>query len=109
MVTLLGERIPSRIGASILTTLGLRELIATTPEEYVALAIHHARGEIRAGERLTIESILGTTFTGRVVGETPFGPHAAVVPEVEGSAFITGRHEFLIDPDDPLREGFILR
>ena len=73
------------------------------------LAIHHARGEIRAGERLTIESILGTTFTGRVVGETPFGPHAAVVPEVEGSAFITGRHEFLIDPDDPLREGFILR
>jgi len=73
------------------------------------LAIHHARGEIRTGERLTIESILGTTFTGRVVGETPFGPHAAVVPEVEGSAFITGRHEFLIDPDDPLREGFILR
>ena len=73
------------------------------------LAIHHARGEIRTGERITIESILGTTFAGRVAGETTFGPHAAVIPEVEGSAFITGRHEFLIDPDDPLREGFILR
>jgi proline racemase len=73
------------------------------------LAIHHARGEIRIDERITIESILGTTFTGRVVRETTFGPRAAVVPEVEGSAFITGRHEFLIDPDDPLRDGFMLR
>ena len=73
------------------------------------LAIHHARGEIRTGEPITVESILGTTFTGRVAGETTFGPHAAVVPEVEGSAFITGRHEFLIDPDDPLRDGFMLR
>jgi proline racemase len=33
----------------------------------------------------------------------------AVIPEVSGTAHITGRHEFLIDPDDPLREGFILR
>jgi len=73
------------------------------------LALHHARGELRAGERITIESILGTTFAGRVLRETTFGPHAAVVPEVEGSAFITGRHEFLIDPNDPLREGFLLR
>ena len=73
------------------------------------LAIHHARGEIRTGERITIESILGTTFTGRVVRTTTFGPHAAVVPEVEGSAYLTGRHEFLLDPRDPLKDGFILR
>jgi trans-L-3-hydroxyproline dehydratase len=73
------------------------------------LAIHHARGEVSAGERIEIESILGTTFSGQVVKQTTFGPHPAVIPEVEGAAFITGRSEFWIDPSDPLRAGFILR
>jgi len=73
------------------------------------MAIHFARGEVQIGESMVIESIIGSTFTGRVVKEVEFGPHPAIVPEVEGRAFITGRHEFLIDPDDPLREGFILR
>jgi len=73
------------------------------------LAIHHARGEIAPGEAITIESIIGTTFTGRVVSEMMFGPRKAVIPEVEGSAFITGRHEFLVDPADPLGSGFMLR
>jgi trans-L-3-hydroxyproline dehydratase len=58
---------------------------------------------------MVIESIIGSRFTGRVIKETTFGPHAAVIPEVEGFAHITGRHEFLIDPGDPLRKGFILR
>jgi trans-L-3-hydroxyproline dehydratase len=73
------------------------------------LAIHHARDEIGPGEPMVVESILGTRFTGRIVETTEFGPHPAVVPEVEGTAHITGRHEFLIDPSDPLRQGFILR
>ncbi len=73
------------------------------------LAIHHARGEIREREVIEIESIIGTRFTGRVMGATTFGPHAAVIPEVGGNAHVTGRHEFLIDPDDPLGEGFLLR
>jgi trans-L-3-hydroxyproline dehydratase len=73
------------------------------------LAIHHARGEIDVDEPMVVESILGTTFTGRIVETTTFGPYPAVIPEVAGSAHITGRHEFLIDPDDPLKEGFILR
>jgi len=73
------------------------------------LAIHHARQEIEIGQSLTIESIIGTRFSGRIIRETTFGPYAAVIPQVEGHAYITGRHEFLIDPDDPLKEGFILR
>jgi len=44
-----------------------------------------------------------------VTEATRFGPHAAIIPEVEGTAHITGRHEFVIDPSDPLRNGFILR
>jgi proline racemase len=73
------------------------------------LAIHVARGELEMDQTIHIESILGTRFSGRAVRQTQFGPHDAIIPEVEGSAHITGRHEFLIDPDDPLRDGFILR
>jgi len=73
------------------------------------LAIHHARGEIGLNQPIVIESIIGSSFTGRVVGTTTFGPHPAVIPEVEGRAFIVGRNEFLIDPNDPLKHGFILR
>jgi len=73
------------------------------------MAIHHARGEIGLNQPMVIESIIGSRFTGRVIKTTTFGPHSAVIPEVEGTAHITGRHEFLIDPSDPLKEGFILR
>ncbi|MCU0560351.1 MAG: proline racemase family protein [Desulfobacterales bacterium] len=73
------------------------------------LAILHARGEIGIGERIRIESIIGSRFSGAVAETTSFGPYPAVIPEVEGAAHITGRHEFVIDPSDPLREGFILR
>jgi len=73
------------------------------------LAIHHARGELAQGETIVVESILGTEFTGRVVSQMQVGALSAIIPEVSGTAHITGRHEFLIDPDDPLRDGFILR
>jgi trans-L-3-hydroxyproline dehydratase len=73
------------------------------------VAIEHARGRMRIGDAIVVESIIGTRFTGRVARTCRFGGYDAVVPEVEGSAWITGRHEFLVAPDDPLREGFILR
>jgi trans-L-3-hydroxyproline dehydratase len=73
------------------------------------LAIHHARGEVAVGEPITVESIVGSTFTGRVVETTSLGGLQAVVPEVAGTAHIIGRSEFWIDPDDALGEGFLLR
>jgi len=73
------------------------------------LALYHARGEIETGQRIVFESVIGTRFGGTVVETTRLGPHDAVIPEVDGSAFITGRHEFLIDPADPLSAGFLLR
>jgi proline racemase len=73
------------------------------------MAIHFASNEVKFDEPFVIESIIGTKFIGRVVETTTFGPHAAIVPEVEGSAFITGKSEFWIDPDDPLKNGFMLR
>jgi proline racemase len=72
-------------------------------------AIHHHRGDLAPDTTITIESILGSSFDVRVVEETRVGPIPAVVPEVTGTAHVTGRHEFLIDPADPLREGFFLR
>ena len=72
-------------------------------------AIHHARGELAVGETITIESLIGTRFDVRIADLTEVGGLPAIIPEVTGSAFITGRHEFLIDPDDPLREGVMLR
>ena len=54
------------------------------------------------------ESILGTRFRGRVVRETLVAGTAAIVPEIEGEAWITGEHAFLIDENDPLRQGFRL-
>ncbi|MEO0249998.1 MAG: proline racemase family protein [candidate division WOR-3 bacterium] len=73
------------------------------------LALHYARGEIGIGQPLVIESIIGSRFTGRVATTTTYGPYQAIIPEVEGSAHITGCHEFLIDPSDELRYGFIFR
>ena len=73
------------------------------------LAILQAQGKAALQQPITVESVIGSRFTGRIVETTTFGPYKAVIPEVEGSAYITGRHEFLIDPDDPLRRGFILR
>ncbi|MDM8532909.1 proline racemase family protein [Anaerolineales bacterium HSG25] len=73
------------------------------------LAIHHARGEVAVGESIIIESIIGTEFKSRVVEPTTIGPYPAIIPEITGRAYITGQHEFLIDPNDPLQAGFILR
>ena len=72
-------------------------------------ALLYARGEIGLDEAFIVESLIGTRFTGRALRETTVGPYTGVVPEVEGSAHLTGRHEFFVDPADPLRDAFILR
>ncbi|HKR22517.1 MAG TPA: proline racemase family protein [Pyrinomonadaceae bacterium] len=72
-------------------------------------ALHFAKGELRLNERVTIESIVGSTMDVKLVEVAVFGPYDAVIPEVSGTASITGRHEFYFDPEDPFQTGFILR
>ena len=72
-------------------------------------ALHFAKGELKFDERITIESIVGSTMSVRVVEVTKFGPYDAVTPEVSGTASFIGRNEFYFDPEDPLRNGFIFR
>lgn len=73
------------------------------------MAIHYAREELNMGASMRIESITGSVFRGSVVETIDFGPYSAVVPEVEGTAFITGAHTFVLDPADVFPEGFFLR
>ena len=74
------------------------------------MAIHHARGEMKIGQDpMIIESILGTKFKASIIDVVDYGPYKAVIPKVEGTAHVVGQNEWIIDPEDPLHSGFILR
>jgi trans-L-3-hydroxyproline dehydratase len=72
------------------------------------MAVLSEMGVLSEGSPFVHESIVGTLFTGRIAGHKQVGERAAIVPEIEGSAWITGEHTFLIDGDDPLKAGFRL-
>ncbi|HEX9201336.1 MAG TPA: proline racemase family protein [Acidobacteriaceae bacterium] len=73
------------------------------------LALLHVRREIVAGERIAIESITGEMFGGRVLEALVYHGIPAVIPEVEGTAHFTGCYTFLVEPGDPLAQGFLVR
>ena len=73
------------------------------------LVLLERAGELPRGEELIHEGIVGTEFRARVVGDADVAGRPAMITEVEGSAYRTGAHEFSLDPDDPLGEGFLLR
>ena len=70
------------------------------------MAVVDAMGLLGTDKPFAHESLIGTRFTGRVVSRTEVGEYQAIVPEIEGSAWITGEHTFLVDDADPLGEGF---
>ena len=70
------------------------------------MAVIDAMGLLGADRPFVHESLIGTRFNGRVASRTEVGEHPAIVPEIEGSAWITGEHTFIVDEDDPLRDGF---
>ena len=73
------------------------------------LALRQARGEIAPGESFAAESIVGSVFTGRVTGVCEHHGREAVIPEIEGEAYITGTNTITVDPQDPFGEGFFIR
>jgi trans-L-3-hydroxyproline dehydratase len=72
------------------------------------LAQLHARGRMRVGQDLVNASITGEHFLGRIEAETTLGPYAAVSTSIAGTAYVTGYSTFVVDPRDPLGEGFLL-
>jgi len=73
------------------------------------LAVLFAEGRLPAGTVLRHDSIVGSTFTGTVLGTAEVDGRPAVIPQVTGMAYRTGTHVFSVDPHDPLVPGFVLR
>jgi len=73
------------------------------------LALLDTTGELPRGQTLCHRSIIGTAFAGRVVGDAKVGRLPAVITGVEGSAHLMGRHEFVLEAEDPLPQGFLVR
>lgn len=70
------------------------------------LATLYAHGQIGVDEPFVYESFIGSKFTGRIKEVTSVGDFEAVIPEITGSAYVTGEATYVIDPDDPLKYGF---
>jgi proline racemase len=73
-----------------------------------AMAALYAKGRLSLGQEYTNEGILGSRFEGMLKREVKVGRYVAVAPVVTGSAYITGMHHFVLDPQDPLTDGFVL-
>jgi proline racemase len=72
------------------------------------MALWRRRGRMRAGDRVRSEGLLGFAFEGRIAADTAVEDRPAILPEITGSAWITGLGQALFDPDDPLRAGALL-
>lgn len=68
-----------------------------------------ASGQLAAGQGFTHDSIVGTSFRARVLERVIVDGHPAVITQVTGMAYKTGEHTFVVDPDDHLTPGFVLR
>ena len=73
------------------------------------MATLFAKGELKIGEEFYYESILGTIFKGEILGTTKVGEYEAVIPRISGSAYITAFNHFVIEEEDPLKYGFVLK
>ncbi|MER8728577.1 proline racemase family protein [Mesorhizobium sp. M0018] len=73
------------------------------------LAAMHAKGQIEIGRTRLFESIAGSRFSGAVVRTATAGPHDAIIARVGGRAYYSGRAEFIVEDDDELGRGFLLR
>jgi len=71
------------------------------------MALYHHQGVLDIGEEIVSEGLLGTTFRGRIVDTTTVGERPAIVPEIRGSAHLTGLHRFFVRADDPFPRGFL--
>ena len=72
------------------------------------MAVLHTRGRMKVGDRLTTRSLIGSQFSGTILGETTVGSRPAIVPEISGRGWITGIHQHMLDPSDPWPEGYRL-
>ena len=70
------------------------------------LALLHAQGKLKVGDRYEARSIIGSKFDCSIVGETHVANKPAIFPSITGRAWITGIHQYLLDPEDPWPQGY---
>jgi proline racemase len=73
-----------------------------------AMATLYGKGELSLNEEFTNESIIGTRFKGKLVRETRVGNFVGADPIITGDAYITGIQQFVVDPSDPVKYGFMV-
>ncbi|MGI9372427.1 MAG: proline racemase family protein [Hyphomicrobiales bacterium] len=73
------------------------------------LAVMHAKGELQTGETMLSRSVISSEFEARVESETTLSDGtAAIRPSIAGRGWITGFHDYVLDPEDPWPEGYTL-
>lgn len=72
------------------------------------MAVLRARGLMQVGESMIHASLIGSTFLGRILADTRVAGRPAIVPAITGRAWITGLHQYLLDPADPYPQGYLL-
>ncbi|ALN71432.1 proline racemase family protein [Aureimonas sp. AU20] len=97
-----------RAGAAVAIRPGKVDRSPTGTALSARMAVLHARGEMTEQDSLTAVSLIGSTFTGRILGPAKVGTRPAIRPEISGRGWITGIHQHMLDPADPWPEGYRL-
>lgn len=97
-----------RAGAAVAIRPGKVDRSPTGTALSARMAVLHARGQMGPQDRLTVASLIGSTFSGRIVGTTTVGGRPAILPEISGRGWITGIHQHMLEPSDPWPEGYRL-
>lgn len=72
------------------------------------LAILHAKGIAKTGDKRISRSIIGGTFVAEILGETEVAGRPAILPRITGRGYVFGRQQLRLDPDDPFAHGFAM-
>ena len=102
------QRHALRAGAAVAIRPGKVDRSPTGTALSARMAVLHARGQMGPQDQLTAVSLIGSEFTGRIVGTTEVGTVPAILPEISGRGWITGIHQHMLDPADPWPEGYRL-
>lgn len=97
-----------RAGAAVAIQPGKVDRSPTGTALSARMAVLHARGQMGLEDRLTAVSLIGSTFSGRILGTTMVGDIPAVLPEISGRGWVTGIHQHMLDPSDPWPQGYRL-
>ncbi len=97
-----------RAGAAVAIRPGKVDRSPTGTALCARMAVMAARGQMTRQDRFTAVSVIGSEFSGRIVGVTEVGGRPAILPELSGRGWVTGIHQHMLDPADPWPEGYRL-